>query len=288
MIIVRLKSGLGNQLFQYAMGLSLSRKKNTPLLFDSSLFKQGNRILRLNYFNLNYNSISKFTLWFLSSNFVYSISRLFQSNFYHKVIRDPIWRPLELSGSGNLILIGYWSFNRYFEEIRGELVAKCTVKEIFFNISYVTFKERILGTEAVAIHIRRGDYVSDREYNSIFGVLPIQYYIDAIEEIRRKVGNPYFFVFSDDPDWVNGYFSIDQAYTLVSDVESLEDYHEFDLMRCCKHQIISNSTFSWWAAYLNDYEHRVIIQPQRWYQSETAQSVYESNEFLFIKGAIRI
>jgi hypothetical protein len=185
-------------------------------------------------------------------------------------------------------LIGYWSFNSYFDEIRRELLSNYRVKEVFFNEPYLRVRERIQKTEAVAIHIRRGDYVSNKQFNELFGVLPLEYYLAGVERIKRKVDHPRFFVFSDDPAWVKNFFSFEEEYFLVSEQEHLEDYHEFDLMRYCKHHIISNSTFSWWAAYLNDYEGRVIIQPRKWYQSKLAQDAYETNEFLFIKGAIRI
>lgn len=288
MIIVRLKSGLGNQLFQYAIGLSLSKQRNCTLLFDFSLFNLGNRAFKLKYFELECNSISKFRLNILSCNFVSAFSKLLRCDFYYKVIRDPIWENLELPNKNNLILVGYWSFNEYFEDVRSDLITKLRLKSFFYNTTYLRLKEKIQNTEAVAIHIRRGDYVMNEEFNQLFGVLPLNYYIDGTGLIKLKVKNPRFFVFTDDPVWVNKSFNLKEEYYLISENEELEDYHEFDLMRYCKHQIISNSTFSWWAAYLNDYDHRVIIQPQNWYQSELAQSVYEKNEFLFIKGAIRI
>ncbi len=288
MIIVRLKSGLGNQLFQYAIGLNLSQQKKCRLLFDFSLFNQGNRKFKLKYFELEYDSISKFKLTLLSSNFVFYLSKLLQFDFYHKVIKDPMWEYLELPKKDNLILIGYWSFNQYFEGVRSDLLAKFRLNDFFFNNTYLNWREKIQNTEAVAIHIRRGDYLTDKEFNAVFGVLPEEYYFDGIELIKLKVKNPCFFVFSDDPCWVNENFKIEEEYFVVSEQEELADYHEFDLMRNCKHHIIANSTFSWWAAYLNDNEGRVIIQPRKWYKSEHAQKVYDSKKFLFIEGAIRV
>ena len=119
----------------------------------------------------------------------------------------------------------------------------------------------------MAVHLRRGDYSSQSNYNSFFGTLSSEYYERAINEIKNKVIDPKFFVFSDDISWCK------QNLKFLSDVEfvahgtSVHASEDLILMALCRHQIIANSTFSWWGALLNSNKNKIVIAPSKWFQT---------------------
>lgn len=289
MIIVRLQGGLGNQLFQFATGLMLSKQRGVNLNLDLGLFGQSYREFRLNLLVSDLRTIPRWRVKVLTSRILNILSKIPFFPSYHWQVRDPIWKKVNFKeDSANLALVGYWSFNSYFDEIRPLLIGLVRLnpelKSSFYNLHY----QKIINSNSVGVHIRRGDYATNSEFASFFGVLDINYYRRAFTYFESIISDCTFFIFTDDPMWVKENFIFGENKVLVSNPKHFIDCQEFALMRACKHHVTANSTFSWWAAYLNDYEDRVIIQPQKWYQSEHAQKVYESNEFLFIEGAIRI
>ncbi|RYY08216.1 MAG: alpha-1,2-fucosyltransferase, partial [Sphingobacteriaceae bacterium] len=108
---------------------------------------------------------------------------------------------------------------------------------------------------------RRGDYVTDSGANYLMGVLPVDYYNKAILYIKEKIADPNFYFFSDDLEWVKSNI---KTGTTNFYVDQNPDYIDLDLMRHCKHQIIANSTFSWWGAFLNRNPDKIVIAPQQW------------------------
>ena len=290
MIIVKLKGGLGNQIFQYAMGLNLSIEKGSRFVLDLSKFDTDVRSFKLGYFDLDCTIITSFKVKILGSKPVKLIADLFNWNIYHVTIKDPVWSLINFSNFEfeNLILDGYWSYNIYFQNTRKFLSNRLRLKSTFFNSEYNKLRKEIESVNSVAIHIRRGDYIEDQKNSDFFGIIPIDYYSNSANIIKERIENPLFFIFSDDPHWIENIFPKCENQIIVSSFILIEDIHEFDLMRRCKHHIIANSTFSWWAAYLNDHENGVVIMPKLWYKSGFAQNVYNSKEFLNIDGAIRV
>lgn len=291
MIIVKLQGGLGNQLFQYAIGLDLSIKKNTNVVFDLSLFDNDFRTYKLKCFNSEIKLISKVKFNVISSKYLNFIFNLINEDLSFEIINDPIWKFVDFHNGNfgkNIILNGFWSFNDYFLESRKIISKSINLLPQYLNLNYLEVKAKIDSKESVAIHVRRGDYISVKGNYDFFGVLNLDYYKESVNLIKTKVNNPYFFLFTDDVNWVKEHFDFLNDFLIVSEVQNLEDFHEFQLMRNCRHQIIANSTFSWWAAFLNDFSERVIIQPFRWYSSDMAQKVYEDFKFLYIKNAFRV
>ncbi|MEI6553564.1 MAG: alpha-1,2-fucosyltransferase, partial [bacterium] len=118
-------------------------------------------------------------------------------------------------------------------------------------------------SNSISIHIRRGDYISNQEANNFHGSCSIDYYTEAINIIKGKVSNPIFFVFSDDIAWVKENLKSDIVATWVSEY-NLDNTEDLLLMSFCKHQIIANSSFSWWGAYLNRNINKIVIAPKKW------------------------
>jgi hypothetical protein len=123
-----------------------------------------------------------------------------------------------------------------------------------------------LACESVSLHIRRGDFVSNRKTNEIHGVLPLEYYYEAIRLITNQVRNPEFFIFSDDIPWVRENLLVPKKVNFVEHPTSNRDYEDLILMSNCKHHIIANSSFSWWGAWLSQNPVKRVIAPREWYR----------------------
>ncbi|RYX87554.1 alpha-1,2-fucosyltransferase, partial [bacterium] len=139
------------------------------------------------------------------------------------------------------------------------------LKELSVNPVYLTgidnYINDITNSEnAVSVHIRRGDYITDKEANSLMGVMPISYYNAAMEIINKKISKPEFYFFSDDLNWVKENFKGDNYHY----IDSGKDYTDLHLMQICKHNIIANSSFSWWGAFLNKNLNKIVIAPKNW------------------------
>ena len=124
----------------------------------------------------------------------------------------------------------------------------------------------IQSSDAVAIHVRRGDYISNQNTTEFHGICSLDYYHKAIDEIISKVNDPHFFVFSDDPEWTQENLKIDAPTTYVAHNSSDKNYEDLRLMSLCNHFIIANSSFSWWGAWLSRNESKIVIAPSRWFQ----------------------
>lgn len=281
MIITKLISGLGNQLFQYAIGRQLSLLKGVTLKLDLSFFDNQNlRSYKLNHFKINATIATEVDVEpFRKEINVYQ--RLHeQTSFYAKVYRnfepifcpkhtknyfkEAVWWILEpqvFKTPANVYVEGYWQHYKYFENMQTSIFEELTLKNEIGAKMEPLLSVIKNNKSSVAVHIRRGDYVSDSGANYLMGVLPVTYYHQAINYIKQKVSSPTFYFFSDDLDWVKKNILTDApAYY----VDGNADYVDLDLMRHCSHQIIANSTFSWWGAFLNRNTDKIVIAPNIW------------------------
>jgi hypothetical protein len=124
--------------------------------------------------------------------------------------------------------------------------------------------------EAVVVHVRRGDYVSNAAFHAVHGICDVAYYRRGLELLRQTVRDPHCFIFSDDPDWVKQNLKLDAPCTYVTHNVGKQDYEDLRLMSHGQHFIIANSTFSWWGAWLSRHPAKQVIAPRRWFQSEAA------------------
>ena len=258
MIIIKLKGGLGNQMFQYAYGrkLELSGKK---VVFDTSFFK-GNKAKKdaAREFKLN-----KFNLQTQSS---FSDKKHVFLDIFNKIKRNLGFKIKEFyQGEKYFIAVG--------ELIRREFTLK---KELSFRAQEIL--QKIEKDNSISLHIRRGDYVTNLKTSAYHGVYGLDYYRAAMKLIKEKISNPIFFIFSDDINWAKENFA-GEEFIFVSSPE-IEDVEEMILMSKCKHNIIANSSFSWWGAWLNNNLEKVIIAPKKWFndkkvaQSEIIPSIW--------------
>jgi len=281
MIITKLQGGLGNQMFQYAIGKTLSEKNKTELKLDLSFYNKQpkNTTLReysLGCFNVKKNIATDKEIKKLKK---YEWKNSRRHFLYNLIFADRLiyieekWFDFEenyLKIKNNAYLDGYWQSEKYFSAQGGKNIEKIiqkkfTLKKDLNNIAKGT-SEKIINSNSVSIHIRRGDYANNPDTKSYHGLCPIGYYEKAIKKITNKIKNPTFYIFSDDIEWVKK--NLKTNFPMIF-VEGNKDYEDLILMSYCKHNIIANSSFSWWGAWLNKNPNKIVIAPKKWFVNET-------------------
>lgn len=135
------------------------------------------------------------------------------------------------------------------------------------NSQNIKIAEKIICAEAVSIHIRRADYIADKRTNEIHGTCSNEYFQKAVEYVKAHVELLHYFVFSDDPEWARNNLVISGPMTIVDINDSSRGYEDLRLMSLCRHHIIANSTFSWWGAWLNQSQRKIVVAPRRWFNN---------------------
>ncbi|MGE5402747.1 MAG: alpha-1,2-fucosyltransferase [Ignavibacteriales bacterium] len=274
MIIVKLKGGLGNQMFQYAMGRMLAIKNNTSLKLDISEFENKQilshvtlRSYDLSHFNIVEEIATKeeiYAIAKISNNIISKIINKVKPTKYKCFVAEKKYgydsRYLDISR--NTYIDGYWQSTKYIDSIRDILRNEFTLREPLCGL-YKDIANKITSTNSVSLHIRRGDYVSNKVNSQIYNVCDPGYYSSAMEYINKKVSNPQYFVFSDDPEWVKE--NIKTRDMFIVDENSI-NYIDLYLMSLCKHNIIANSSFSWWGGWLNSFKEKIVIAPEVWFK----------------------
>jgi len=277
MIIIQLFGGLGNQLFQYALGRRLSLEHHTELKLDVGLLNQKSnnityRKYELDRFNIEAAMAKKEEVAGLRQEQLSGIYRSFccrmqtlKSFNKRRIIKEPsfTFNKDVLNCSKNVYLEGYWQSYLYFEAIRNELLQDITPIEPLSPTEHA-YLEQVSKENSVSVHIRRGDYISNPHNKKIYVEISSSYYEAAQLYVNGKFDDMRLFIFSDDIDWVkeNLEFPTETVYVDIHDaVKSLF------LMSKCQHNITSNSTFSWWGAWLNTNPDKIVITPKEWFHT---------------------
>ena len=283
-IIIYAQGGLGNQLFQYGFARYLEIEKKKIVKFDTTFFKNNFRTFKLNQFKTYLQIANKYEI----QNSKYQRSNIFPWKIKSSVyVEDSYFNfdfPIEKIDNG--YCIGYWPKTEHLHKIIDELKDEIKIIDEIKDDSFFEYLNLIRNSESVGIHIRRGDYLN-KENKKLFTTLDETYYIKAVNYINTHVNNCHYYIFSDDINWVKSqkWFNTIK-YTLVSFKDNDADLKEFELLKSCKHHIIANSTFSWWAAFLNYNDSYINICPSLWYNNEEYQKLYKNNKILnanFIK-----
>lgn len=268
MIHIRIRGGLGNQMFQYATARHLSYKYNTDLALNTEYFyntpkKDVKRKYQLDVFNIDKNIKTETKV----NPIIKLIQKIFLKFFGDKIQISIANLILKIKLS--VYLNGYFQNEKYFSDIRAILLKEFTLnKEI--NEETKKIKEIILKSEAVCLNVRRGDYLRP-DYLKIYGICSMEYYTKALEYIKQRVENPLICIFSDDPEWVKKEFKIDNV--LFTDNRTISDYEQMYLMSLCKHNIMANSSFSWWGAWLNQNPNKIVIGPKQWLVNKSSEEL---------------
>lgn len=271
MIIISIHGGLGNQMFQYALGRSLSLAHKLPFKIDSSYLRsenQSKRTLRIHKFNINIEEATEKEIAMYKGYLRKIIHRFLPFSKKKTILEELPDFDKKILDKKSGYFFGHWNSEKYFLKYKKVIITDFKLKNPFGLIAMDIF-DNICGEQnSVSVHIRRGDYVSIKKITDHHGVLPISYYEQAMNYIKSKFPNTHFFVFSDDIIWVKEHFPKKYNLTFVSDPK-IEDCEELILMSKCKHNILANSTFSWWGAWLNQNPEKIIIAPKKWYRDSS-------------------
>lgn len=290
MIVVKLIGGLGNQLFQYAIAKKIALQHGTNVVLDISAFEEHYKLHKysLQYCNFEKRFASKSDLLF------FGIIKSKTLLGIYNVIRTKVKKPVTikeaqfnfdaevfLRATENTYLDGFWQTEKYFSDIRPILLEELSITKQLEKLN-LEFANRISSSNAISLHIRRADYTNNKETLSIHGSCTLEYYANAIKYISEKISNPVLFIFSDDMNWVkeNLITSIETNYVDHNNADT--NFEDLRLMSFCKHNIIANSSFSWWGAWLNSNPEKIVIAPKRWFNVDdyNTSDLYPSN---FIK-----
>jgi hypothetical protein len=184
------------------------------------------------------------------------------------------FKPEYLSVKDNVCLIGAFQSEYYFEEQKSYVKSIFSFKNKILDISN-DLVNKLSNENSVAIHVRRGDYITSPLYSKTIGALPYNYYENAIKLIVEKIESPVFYIFSDDLIWCKENFKSDKhVFNFVDDEHAGKFAANYlQIMTYCKHFIISNSTYSWWGAWLSKNEDdKIVIAPKRWFRDESLVS----------------
>ena len=268
MIEINLKGGLGNQMFEYSVARCLSLKYKTGLALNTWYFlhtakDDTPRQYQLNIFNVDkeakiketINPIIRFTqrliLRFLDEEMVYKISRFF------------------LRFSLPVYLNNYFQSEKYFKDIRDILLKEFTLV-VDIGPEAQKIKKTLENSAGICLNVRRGDYLKPGNAE-VYNVCDKEYYRQAMTYIKNNVRDPLFCIFSDDPEWVKKEFNIDNIIFAGNDI--LKDYEQMYLMSICKHNIIANSSFAWWGAWLNQNPNKIVLAPKMWTTTKTSEEL---------------
>lgn len=289
MMIVCLGGGLGNQMFQYAFYLALKEKypykELTMNIFDifpenphngfelERVFGIKPKPCESRYILLYSDHAPKDVKHYKLLNKLFMVKKLFfgskDSRIKQYIPTSYIPGVFELDGTKSYLLEGNWINEKYFAHIKEQVQTAFTFKEAL-NQESLNYEEQIKNTNSISVHVRKGDYS-----NSFMDILSMDYYQSAISILKEKVKNPVFYIFSDDKEFIRQQFQDLENKVIVTGNTGKDSFMDMYLMSQCKHNIVANSTFSFWGAYLNKNPEKIVIAPNKlWNSEEGEQGIY--------------
>jgi len=266
-VISRLHGGLGNQLFQYAVGRAVALRTGSELLLDTRQYTAENPF----QYDLGHFAIEARVA--TEDELPPAKSRPLAYAWWRKFGRSPRFvreqglaynERIETIGA-DCYLHGYFQSQRYFDEIAPTLWSDLSFKEAISGEN-ASMAERIQSRPSVSMHIRRGDYITNAKAQSAHGSTDLAYYERALEAVRSQSGqDPVVYLFSNDPEWVRDNMKLDADLVPVAINDGRTAHEDLRLMSMCDHNIIANSTFSWWGAWLNPSHNKIVVAPTQWF-----------------------
>ena len=298
MIVAKLSGGLGNQMFQYASAIAVAEHFECECKFDldwfdSSTLHNGLEIHKVFGVELpratpvdtktvlgwKYPIIMALGPRVLSEKISFFTKQLILtehafSDFFKK----------KAEKGRDVYMAGYWQSEDYFLD-KQSIIRSAFQFEVTANAT--EYKSKIVDSRhSVSMHIRRGDYVTDKKSNDLLGVCSVDYYRQAANDLEKRIGEkPTYFVFSDDLKWAKEQFGFLEQIEFVSGNDGANSYLDMYLMSLCKHHIIANSSFSWWGAWLSSSENKIVYAPTPWFnQGEPIRAICPSQWSLLAKN----
>lgn len=276
MVIVLLTGGLGNQMFQYCLYKKLISIGRDVRIDDNRLRTEGNehngleleRVFGINYRRASVRDVKAFNNKYNLKGAFRQVRKMFGRQVPPRGYKEGrlVYRN-DFYKLKDVYLWGYWQSWKYFYELRDDILKDFSFRYID-NARNNELLESIKNTNAVSIHVRRGDYLK-AEYAAMFGnICTKDYYMAAVSYMEKTVGKCHFYIFTDDVDWVLQNMDFAGEYTVVDWNRGADSYMDMYFMTLCRHNIIANSSFSWWGAWLNQNPDKVVIAPKKWSNDE--------------------
>lgn len=288
MNIIRMTGGLGNQMFQYALYLKLKEMGREVKFDDVTEYagRENARPIMLWCFGIDYERATGKELNTITDGFMRPVDRIRRKLFGRKSLEyqengcnfDPVVLQKEPA-----YLTGYFQSEKYFADMKDKVRNAFTFTDRVYKIltqdGFGPVLDQIESCESISVHFRRGDYVSG---SAIYGGnCTDAYYRKAIEEIRKIHLDATFFLFSNDApyvkEWVQRFYPGDPAFFVIEGSGEEKGYLDLLLMSRCRHQIVANSSFSWWGAYLDAFPEKMVFAPARWFNNQDCQDIYTEN-----------
>ena len=281
-IISHVIGGLGTQMFQYAAGRALSLIRSEPLFLDVSGF---------NAYGLHQgfelSDVFCCPVRLAEPQDVRAVLGWQSPRLVRRILARPALRNLRSRhfvvepyfdywpGLRNTqlptYLVGYWQSERYFADVAQTVRSDFTFRQPMTSRNQ-GLAEEIRSVNSVSLHVRRGDFVNNPKANATHGLCSLDYYEAAVRHIAERVDEPHFFVFSDDIEWVRSNLARRNSFIYVDHNRGPESYNDMRLMSLCKNNIIANSSFSWWGAWLNQNVGKIVLAPKRWFANNNPTS----------------
>ncbi|MEX0346017.1 MAG: family 6 glucosyltransferase [Rhizobiaceae bacterium] len=279
-IVIELLGRLGNQMFQYATARAAALRCRAEVVLDTRILARSNWAYDLGRFNIKARIGDKKDLCPPKERPLKRLAWRTLAKAQGRFIREKHnqFESKVLEAKPGTELRGYWQNERYFADVEAQLREDFTFVDPP-SPSNAAMMEKIASTQSVAVHLRRGDYLADVRTQGVYARCGQEYYDRAAQMIVSQLDEePVFFVFSDDPDWARENLRLPGELVVV-DINGPETaYEDMRLMASCRHNIISNSTFSWWGAWLNPSPDKIVIGPKTWYLHESLSNEYITPE----------
>ncbi|NBJ91294.1 alpha-1,2-fucosyltransferase [Parablautia muri] len=313
MNIIRMSGGLGNQMFQYALCMKLCSMGKEVKFDDINEYRSDDtRPIMLALFGIDYPRATWDEIIEFTDGSMKILKRIGRKIFGRRAIEyyeNGFYDPQVLNFD-SMYLRGNFQSEKYFEDIKDEVRAlyqfpsleELHLPEKLYK-STKTCLDAIEGTEAVSIHMYRSDSRLDEELYE--GICTEKYYEGAVRFIQEKYPDAVFYVFSNEPKWVRGWVeylvenqlkeymeaeqskSLEERFVMVEANTEHTGYLDMMLMSKCKHNVISNSSFSWWAAWLNANPDKLVVAPDKWVNDRESNDVYTKGMVLInAKGRV--
>lgn len=275
MIVIQLQGGLGNQMFQFAFATILAKKNRAQLLIDLNFYKIGKiqldctpRNFELNVFELCYSEASEAEIKnFTTISFFNKIKKKMGIN-YPKIYQEYNFNFQEeaLLNKSPVYLTGYFQSYKYYNNFEGDIRKMFSFPILKLDLKNKAVLENIKDFNTISVHIRRGDYVENPKTQLSHGNCSLAYYYEAIELLAYKNKEVKLLFFSDDINWAkNNFEQFPYSKLFIDHNKDENSWKDMLLMSYCTHNIIANSSFSWWAAWLNENPSKTVVAPKHWF-----------------------
>lgn len=286
MIIVKIIGGLGNQMFQYAYAKALEQK-GYEVKIDISAFEtyKLHGGYQLSFYNIDLiTSMKEENNKYYKNNVFLKVLRRLSFDFSRRIKEKSLLFDAKLLDvEDNTYIDGYFQSENYFKDIKEIILKQFTIKKEISSYSKDIENQIKDSKNSCSLHIRRGDFVNNTNI-SIHGSCDAVYYKNAMRLLEEKEDDINYFIFSDDIDWVKRNLDVKAAIYIESKEKRLP-HEDIYLMSLCDHNVIANSTFSWWGAWLNQNENKIVIGPKRWFADD---KLAEESKYIVCESWVRV